>query len=212
MAATHATGRPILIGTLDVAESERLAGELGRAGLRVVVLNAKNDAQEAAIVAEAGAYGAVTVSTQMAGRGTDIRLGGTGGDRDLIAGLGGLHVIGTGRHASCRLDHQLRGRAGRQGDPGGSVFFASMEDELILAVRARRGARPGRRREGALGASATRSALPRASTWRSTGAPGGTTSSSRSSGASSLSIATGCCGPTTPCRRWPGSARSGWRS
>ena len=132
VAAAHATGRPILIGTLDVAESERLAGELDRAGLRCTVLNAKNDAQEAAIVAEAGTYGAITVSTQMAGRGTDIRLGGTGGDRNLIAGLGGLYVIGTGRHASSRLDQQLRGRAGRQGDPGGSVFFASMEDELIL--------------------------------------------------------------------------------
>ena len=119
-------------GTQDVAESERLAGQLGRAGLRAVVLNAKNDAQEAAIVAEAGAHGAITVSTQMAGRGTDIRLGGAGGDRDLVAELGGLYVIGTGRHASSRLDQQLRGRAGRQGDPGGSVFFASMEDELIL--------------------------------------------------------------------------------
>jgi preprotein translocase subunit SecA len=132
VAAVHATGRPILIGTLDIAESEQLAGELGRAGLRCTVLNAKNDAREAAIVAEAGAYGAITVSTQVAGRGTDIRLGGTGGDRNLIVGLGGLYVIGTGRHASSRLDHQLRGRAGRQGDPGGSVFFASMEDELIL--------------------------------------------------------------------------------
>jgi preprotein translocase subunit SecA len=132
VAAAHAAGRPVLIGTLDVAESEQLAGELGRAGLRCTVLNAKNDAREAAIVAEAGAYGAITVSTQMAGRGTDIRLGGSGGDRNLIAGLGGLYVIGPGRHASSRLDHQLRGRAGRQGDPGGSVFFASMEDELIL--------------------------------------------------------------------------------
>jgi preprotein translocase subunit SecA len=132
VAATHATGRPILIGTLDVAESERLASKLGRAGLRCTVLNAKNDAQEAAIVAEAGAYGAITVSTQMAGRGTDIRLGGTGGDGNLIAALGGLYIIGTGRHPSTRLDRQLRGRAGRQGDPGGSVFFASMEDELIL--------------------------------------------------------------------------------
>jgi len=132
VADVHATGRPILIGTLDIAESERLAAELGRAGLQCTVLNAKNDAQEAAIVAEAGAYGAITVSTQMAGRGTDIRLGGTGGDRNLIAELGGLYVIGTGRHASSRLDQQLRGRAGRQGDPGGSVFFASMEDELIL--------------------------------------------------------------------------------
>jgi preprotein translocase subunit SecA len=132
VAEAHATRRPVLIGTRDVAESERLAGELDRAGLRCTVLNAKNDAQEAAIVAEAGTDGAITVSTQMAGRGTDIRLGGTSGDRDLIADLGGLYVIGTGRHASSRLDHQLRGRAGRQGDPGGSVFFASMEDELIL--------------------------------------------------------------------------------
>jgi preprotein translocase subunit SecA len=132
VAAAHATGRPVLIGTLDVAASEQLAGELARAGLRCAVLNAKNDTREAAIVAEAGAYGAITVSTQMAGRGTDIRLGGTGGDRNLIAELGGLYVIGTGRHASSRLDHQLRGRAGRQGDPGGSVFFASLEDELIL--------------------------------------------------------------------------------
>ncbi len=132
VAAVHRTGRPILIGTLDIAESERLAGELGRAGLRCTVLNAKNDAHEAAIVAEAGTYGAITVSTQMAGRGTDIRLGGTGGDRNQIAELGGLYVIGTGRHASSRLDHQLRGRAGRQGDPGGSVFFASMEDEMVL--------------------------------------------------------------------------------
>jgi len=132
VASAHATGQPILIGTLDVAESERLARELDHAGLRCTVLNAKNDAQEAAIVAEAGAYGAITVSTQMAGRGTDIRLGGTAGDRDLIAGLGGLYVIGTGRHASSRLDQQLRGRAGRQGDPGRSVFFASMEDELVL--------------------------------------------------------------------------------
>jgi len=132
VAAAHATGRPILIGTQDIAESERLAGELDRAGLRCTVLNAKNDAREAAIVAEAGTYGAITVSTQMAGRGTDIRLGGTGGDQDQIAELGGLYVIGTGRHASSRLDRQLRGRAGRQGDPGGSVFFASQEDELIL--------------------------------------------------------------------------------
>jgi preprotein translocase subunit SecA len=130
--SSHATGRPILIGTLDVAESERLAAALRHAGVPCTVLNAKNDAQEAAIVAEAGAYGAVTVSTQMAGRGTDIRLGGTGGDRDQIAALGGLLVIGTGRHASSRLDRQLRGRSGRQGDPGGSVFFASLEDELVV--------------------------------------------------------------------------------
>jgi preprotein translocase subunit SecA len=130
-AAVHATGRPVLIGTLDVAESERIAARLGRAGLSCVVLNAKNDAEEAAIVAEAGARGAVTVSTQMAGRGTDIRLGGAEGDQGQIAALGGLHVIGAGRHGSSRLDHQLRGRAGRQGDPGSSVFFASLQDELV---------------------------------------------------------------------------------
>jgi preprotein translocase subunit SecA len=129
--AAHTVGRPVLIGTLDVAESERLARDLATAGLRCVVLNARNDAEEAAIVAEAGARGAITVSTQMAGRGTDIRLGGSTGDRDEVAELGGLHVIGTGRHASSRLDNQLRGRAGRQSDPGSSVFFVSMTDELI---------------------------------------------------------------------------------
>jgi preprotein translocase subunit SecA len=131
--AAHATGRPVLIGTLDIAESERLARRLRSAGLPSAVLNAKNDAEEAAIVADAGVYGAITVSTQMAGRGTDIRLGGRDGGRDQIAGLGGLYVIGTGRHASSRLDSQLRGRSGRQGDPGGSVFFVSMEDELIAS-------------------------------------------------------------------------------
>ncbi|MFI6323721.1 accessory Sec system translocase SecA2 [Nonomuraea sp. NPDC050556] len=120
-----ATGRPILIGTLDVAESENLAKLLQRRGLDPVVLNAKNDAEEASIIARAGERGAITVSTQMAGRGTDIRLG------DGVKELGGLYVIGSGRHASSRLDDQLRGRAGRQGDPGASVFFVSMKDELI---------------------------------------------------------------------------------
>ena len=131
VAATHATGRPVLIGTLDIVESERIARGLSRAGLDCAVLNAKNDAEEAAIVAEAGAYGAITVSTQMAGRGTDIRLGGRGGDGGEVAALGGLYVIGTGRYWSSRLDNQLRGRSGRQGDPGSSVFFASMEDQLV---------------------------------------------------------------------------------
>jgi preprotein translocase subunit SecA len=130
--ASHATGRPILLGTLDVAESERLAGRLGRTGLTCAVLNAKNDAAEAAIIAEAGALGAITVSTQMAGRGTDIRLGGTGGEPGPVAELGGLQVIGTGRHVSSRLDQQLRGRAGRQGDPGGSVLFTSLDDALVV--------------------------------------------------------------------------------
>jgi preprotein translocase subunit SecA len=131
VAAAHQEGRPVLLGTLDVAESERLAARLVLDGLPCVVLNAKNDAEEAAIVAEAGAEGAITVSTQMAGRGTDIRLGGKSGDHGQVAELGGLLVIGVGRHASSRLDDQLRGRAGRQGDPGGSVFFLSLDDELI---------------------------------------------------------------------------------
>ncbi|GII56665.1 protein translocase subunit SecA [Planotetraspora thailandica] len=132
----HATGRPILIGTLDVAESERLDEALRARGLSPVVLNAKNDAEEAAVIAGAGALGAITVSTQMAGRGTDIRLGGhasADGSESAVAELGGLYVIGTGRHDSSRLDDQLRGRAGRQGDPGGSVFFVSGEDELLAA-------------------------------------------------------------------------------
>ncbi|MGH3167762.1 MAG: accessory Sec system translocase SecA2 [Trebonia sp.] len=131
--AAYRSGQPVLVGTLDVAESERLADLLDADGLACVVLNAKNEAAEAAIIAEAGSYGAITVSTQMAGRGTDIRLGGTAGDGERIAALGGLYVIGTGRHASSRLDNQLRGRSGRQGDPGGSVFFVSLEDELITS-------------------------------------------------------------------------------
>jgi preprotein translocase subunit SecA len=134
IADRHEEGRPVLVGTLDVAESERLAKRLARRGLSCVVLNARNDASEAAIVAEAGAYGAITVSTQMAGRGTDIRLGGTENsqeEHDRVAEAGGLAVIGTGRHSSSRLDDQLRGRAGRQGDPGSSVFFASIEDEIV---------------------------------------------------------------------------------
>ncbi|GAA5011623.1 accessory Sec system translocase SecA2 [Actinopolymorpha pittospori] len=131
--AAHATGRPILVGTLDVAESERLAALLAERGLACVVLNAKNDAEEAAIIAHAGEEGALTISTQMAGRGTDIRLGGPdGADHDNVAALGGLYVIGTGHHPSRRIDDQLRGRSGRQGDPGGSVFFASLEDEQVL--------------------------------------------------------------------------------
>ncbi|NKQ57400.1 accessory Sec system translocase SecA2 [Amycolatopsis sp. K13G38] len=130
----HETGRPILVGTQDVAESEELAEKLAKVDLPCVVLNARNDAEEAAIIAEAGTYGAVTVSTQMAGRGTDIRLGGADGkDRERVVELGGLHVIGTARYPSSRLDGQLRGRSGRQGDPGSAVFFASLNDELVLS-------------------------------------------------------------------------------
>ncbi|AZZ82517.1 MULTISPECIES: accessory Sec system translocase SecA2 [Gordonia] len=130
----HETGQPVLIGTHDVAESEELAYFLEKAGVSSVVLNAKNDAQEAKIIAEAGALNAVTVSTQMAGRGTDIRLGGSADDaaaRDAVVELGGLCVVGTGRHDTERLDSQLRGRAGRQGDPGTSVFFSSLEDPVV---------------------------------------------------------------------------------
>ena len=134
----HATGQPILVGTQDVAESEDLHARLVRRGVPAVVLNAKNDEEEARVIAEAGKLGAVTVSTQMAGRGTDIRLGGSDADDDSaakqeVAELGGLHVIGTGRHRTERLDNQLRGRSGRQGDPGSSVFFSSWEDDVVVA-------------------------------------------------------------------------------
>ncbi len=139
----HETARPILVGTHSVGESEQLSDKLEEAGVPHVVLNAKNDAEEAAIVAEAGVPGTVTVSTQMAGRGTDIRLGGHDEhDKDEAVELGGLYVIGTGRHNSSRLDDQLRGRAGRQGDPGGSVFFASLGDELITRYSVTTGLRP----------------------------------------------------------------------
>lgn len=132
IATIHATGQPVLVGTHDVAESEQLAGALRERGIEVSVLNAKNDAEEARIVAEAGDIGRVTVSTQMAGRGTDIRLGGADeSDHDRVAELGGLAVIGTSRHRSARLDNQLRGRAGRQGDAGLSLFFVSLEDDVV---------------------------------------------------------------------------------
>jgi preprotein translocase subunit SecA len=134
----HASGQPILVGTQDVAESEDLHARLLRRGVPAVVLNAKNDEEEARVIAEAGKLGAVTVSTQMAGRGTDIRLGGSEAaddseEKQAVAELGGLHVIGTGRHRTERLDNQLRGRTGRQGDPGSSVFFSSWEDDVVAA-------------------------------------------------------------------------------
>ncbi len=133
IAEVHATGQPVLVGTRDVAESEELHERLVKHGVPAVVLNAKNDAEEAAVIAEAGTLRTVTVSTQMAGRGTDIRLGGSDeADHDEVAELGGLHVIGTGRHHTERLDNQLRGRAGRQGDPGSTVFFSSWEDDVVV--------------------------------------------------------------------------------
>jgi preprotein translocase subunit SecA len=128
----HAAGRPVLVGTASVRESEELAAALAAAGVAGEVLNAKNDELEAAIIARAGAPGAVTISTNMAGRGTDIKLGGAAEEeRERVAGLGGLYVIGTNRHESLRIDNQLRGRSGRQGDPGSSRFFISLEDEIF---------------------------------------------------------------------------------
>jgi preprotein translocase subunit SecA len=128
----HATGRPILVGTASVRESEDLAAVLERRGTTCEVLNARQDAREAQIIARAGALQAVTISTNMAGRGTDIRLGGADqAQHDAVAALNGLYVIGTNRHESLRIDNQLRGRAGRQGDPGSSRFFISLDDDLI---------------------------------------------------------------------------------
>ena len=129
----HAQRRPVLVGTLTVAESDRLAGRLRAAGVACEVLNARNDTAEARLVARAGMLDAVTISTNMAGRGTDIRLGGADeAERDTVVALGGLYVIGTNRHESRRIDLQLRGRAGRQGDPGESRFFVSLEDDLLV--------------------------------------------------------------------------------
>lgn len=127
----HATGRPVLIGTHDVAASERFAQLLAGAGIETQVLNARNDTAEAHVIAQAGRRGTVTVSTQMAGRGTDILLGGTPANTSRhgdVAALGGLLVIIVGRFYSPRLDAQLRGRTGRQGDPGASIIYSSMED------------------------------------------------------------------------------------
>lgn len=158
--AAHDKGQPILVGTVSVEKSEHLSALLTRAGIRHEVLNAKNHAREALIIAEAGARGAVTVATNMAGRGTDIKLGGNYEARALkrvgtdaspeqlkeavaqekqkwqkdyeeVKSLGGLYVIGSERHESRRIDNQLRGRSGRQGDPGRSKFFISMDDDLM---------------------------------------------------------------------------------
>lgn len=129
---SHQTGRPILVGTSSVEESDILAQKLRNRQIDCHVLNAKNDEEEAAIIAQAGQWGAITISTNMAGRGTDIQLGGEmANNRDAIIALGGLYIIGTNRHESLRIDNQLRGRAGRQGDPGSSRFFISLEDHLI---------------------------------------------------------------------------------
>ena len=121
----HATGQPILVGTISVESNEHLSGLLKKAHLPHEVLNAKNHEREAEIIAKAGEKGAITIATNMAGRGTDIKLS------EGVKELGGLYVIGTERHESRRIDNQLRGRSGRQGDPGVSQFFVSFEDDLM---------------------------------------------------------------------------------
>jgi preprotein translocase subunit SecA len=121
----HKKGQPILVGTTSIEKSELIADLLQRKGIRHTVLNAKQHEREAEIVANAGQKGAVTIATNMAGRGTDIKLG------EGVTEVGGLHIIGTERHESRRIDNQLRGRAGRQGDPGSSQFYLSLQDELM---------------------------------------------------------------------------------
>ena len=119
------TGQPMLVGTIAIEKSEYLSALLARHGIKHEVLNAKNHEKEAQIVAKAGQYGSVTIATNMAGRGTDIKLG------EGVRELGGLFIVGTERHEARRIDNQLRGRAGRQGDPGASQFYVSLEDELM---------------------------------------------------------------------------------
>jgi len=158
----HQRGQPVLVGTISIEKSEKIAGMLNRNGIKHNVLNAKQHEREAEIVAQAGRKGAVTIATNMAGRGTDILLGGNADfmfkqvlyreedlpderklavyeeiradcekDKQEVLGLGGLHILGTERHESRRIDNQLRGRAGRQGDPGSSRFYLSLEDDLM---------------------------------------------------------------------------------
>jgi preprotein translocase subunit SecA len=136
----HQEKQPILIGTVSIEKSEKLSGLLRRKGIQHQVLNAKQHEKEAGIIAQAGRLGAVTVATNMAGRGVDIVLGGRPEDRDQdewqkehdeVIKLGGLHIIGTERHEARRIDNQLRGRAGRQGDPGSSRFYVSLEDDVM---------------------------------------------------------------------------------
>jgi preprotein translocase subunit SecA len=154
-------GQPVLVGTVSIEKSERVADKLKKTGVKHFVLNAKNHEREAEIVAQAGRFGAVTISTNMAGRGTDIVLGGNPefmaadevgtkeptdpnfqaalakyveqckGEREKVLEAGGLHILGTERHESRRIDNQLRGRSGRQGDPGSSRFYMSLEDDLL---------------------------------------------------------------------------------
>jgi len=130
----HKKGQPILIGTVSIAKNEMLAEVLKNEGLQFELLNAKNHEREAHIVSQAGRLGQITLATNIAGRGVDIILGGNPADpaeQKAVIAAGGLHILGTERHESRRIDNQLRGRAGRQGDPGSSQFFVSMEDDLM---------------------------------------------------------------------------------
>ncbi|MCA9503204.1 MAG: preprotein translocase subunit SecA, partial [Myxococcales bacterium] len=165
--ARHETGQPVLVGTISIETSEMLSAKLKKVGLKHTVLNAKMHERESEIVAQAGRKGAITISTNMAGRGTDILLGGNpeqmalaqcghdkdhadyeatlarfetqcAAERDEVLAAGGLHILGTERHESRRIDNQLRGRAGRQGDPGSSQFFLSLEDDLLRIFEADR--------------------------------------------------------------------------
>jgi len=130
----HEQGQPLLVGTISIEKNELLSELLTKEGIEHELLNAKNHAKEAQILAQAGRYGAVTIATNMAGRGVDIVLGGNPPDpagKEKVIAAGGLHVIGTERHESRRIDNQLRGRSGRQGDPGSSQFFVCLDDDLM---------------------------------------------------------------------------------
>jgi preprotein translocase subunit SecA len=130
----HEKGQPMLVGTISIEKNELLGALLRKEGIHCEILNAKQHEREGAIIAQAGKSGAITVATNMAGRGVDIILGGNPSSSDeaqKIREVGGIHVIGTERHEARRIDNQLRGRSGRQGDPGSSQFFVSLEDELM---------------------------------------------------------------------------------
>jgi preprotein translocase subunit SecA len=147
VARLHALGRPVLIGTRSVEKSERLSTRLREAGIDHQVLNARQDEQEADVVAQARQPGRVTIATNMAGRGTDIKLG------PGVAEAGGLHALATERHDAQRIDRQLAGRAARQGDPGSVQIFLSLEDELLEGLGPRRqAALEWRGQRGAAGA------------------------------------------------------------
>ena len=130
----HEKGQPVLVGTISIEKNELLGAIFEKEGIHCEILNAKHHEREGEIIAQAGKLGAVTVATNMAGRGVDIILGGNPPDikqSQRVCGIGGLYVIGTERHEARRIDNQLRGRSGRQGDPGSGQFFVSLEDDLM---------------------------------------------------------------------------------